>query len=332
MPRRDPLTDSTRLAELNRLEILDTPPEPAYDDIARLAAACCGSEIAAVNFVDDRRHWTKAIVGVPDGQGVSVSAELSFCAATVATPGGRLTVPDTKASETWRGHPLVVGGPQVGFYAGATIVVSGEPVGVVCVFGDRPRKLGDKEEEALAALARQASAQLDLRRRNAELRDAAVRDPLTGVANRTLLLDRLELALAQREREGGHVGIFFCDVDEFKAINDRRGHDEGDRVLRRIAERLQAATRATDTVARIAGDEFVVLCPGLDSPQELDELAARIDELVHAPDLEGEPALRVRLSIGAALADEREPAASLLRRADQEMYRHKRRHRVAATA
>ncbi len=97
----DPIVDPDRLNVLRELSILDTPAEPAYDDIARLAAACCQSEIAAVNFVDGERHWTKAIVGVEGGQGASVSADLSFCAATVATPGGLLSVPDTTGSAEW---------------------------------------------------------------------------------------------------------------------------------------------------------------------------------------------------------------------------------------
>ena len=153
---------------LRDLAILDTPPEPAYDDLARLASACCNSEIAAVNFVDDERHWTKAIVGVEGGQGTSVSADVSFCAATVATESGLLRLSDTATSDEWREHPFVTGPPFVRFYAGASIVVSGKAVGVVCVFGDEPRDLDPQQEQALIALAAQASDQLELRRLNAE--------------------------------------------------------------------------------------------------------------------------------------------------------------------
>jgi len=78
MAANDRLHDSRRLAVLHDLAILDTPAEPAYDDIAALASTCCDSEIGAVNFVDDHRHWTQAIVGVPDGRGASVSSEVSF--------------------------------------------------------------------------------------------------------------------------------------------------------------------------------------------------------------------------------------------------------------
>jgi len=317
------LLDPDRLGVLRDLEILDTPAEPAYDDIARLASACCRTPVAAVNFVDDERHWTKAIVGVEGGQGGSVSAEVSLCAATVATDDGLLSLPDTLQNERWRSHPLVAGPPFLRFYAGAAIVLSGQPIGVVCVFGDEPHDVNEQEEQALVALAAQASAHLELRKRNADLRELAVKDPLTGLANRTLLFDRLEMAIAESRRNGGHVGVLFCDVDDFKLVNDRWGHDVGDRLLCRIADRLRTATRNTDTVARFAGDEFVVLCPGLDTPEEFKTIIERVDRLVHMPDPTDDDSLSPRLSLGAALLEHDETPASVIRRADESMYREK---------
>lgn len=321
MPKAE-LSDANRLAVLRGLEILDTPSEPAYDDLARLASVCCRSDIAAVNFVDEERHWTKAIVGVEGGQGTSVAADVSFCAATVATEGGLLNVPDTAASEDWQSHPLVAS-DSVRFYAGASIVVAGEPVGVVCVFGDEPRELAQYEQDALVALAGQASAQLELRRRNLELHELAVRDPLTNLANRTLLIDHLEMAIAQRERSGGHVGVLYCDVDGFKLVNDRFGHEAGDRLLCLIADRLRAATRATDTVARFAGDEFVVVCPQVASAEEFAVFVDRLSRIVHTPDASDATPAWARLSIGAALLEDGETAGDVLRRADAAMYRVK---------
>ncbi|MHB8660111.1 MAG: sensor domain-containing diguanylate cyclase, partial [Solirubrobacteraceae bacterium] len=205
-------------------------------------------------------------------------------------------------------------------YAGAAIVVSGQPIGVVCVFGDQPRDFGEGEEQALVALARQASAHLQLRQRNSELRELAVSDPLTGLANRTLLFDRLDMAIAQHHRDGGHVGVLFCDVDDFKQVNDRWGHGAGDRLLCHVAACLSAATRDTDTVSRFAGDEFVVVCPGLGEPQEFQAIIERIDRILHTPgSVEGSPT-PPRLSIGAALLKADETAADVLRRADDAMY------------
>lgn len=316
------LNDPHRLSVLRDLAILDTPPEPAYDEIARLASTCCRSPIAAVNFVDHDRHWTKAIVGVDGGQGANVPADLSFCAATVATDGGALTLEDISKSKAWSAHPFVTGPPFIGFYAGASIFAAGEPIGVVCVFGDEPREVDRQEQEALVALANQVSAHLDLRKRNADLQDLAVTDPLTGLANRTLFFDHLEMARAQHDREGVHVGVVFCDVDDFKLVNDRWGHELGDRLLCQIAHRLQEASRSGDTVARLSGDEFVLVCPNLDRPEELDTIVQRIDRIVNTPypQANEDAALSARLSIGAAILRQEESAASLLGRADAAMY------------
>lgn len=331
MPLSDRLKDTHRLAVLDELAILDTPAEAAYDDIAGLAATCCDSRFGAVNFVDGGRHWTKAVVGVENGQGASVPADQSFCAATVASPEGEISVSDTLASEHWRSHPLVVAGPKVRFYAGASIVVAGERVGVVCVFGDEPRALDERVHTALKALAGQVSCQLELRKHNAELRQRALRDPLTGLANRALLDEHLEKAIAARNRNGGYVGVLYCDLDGFKSINDARGHRAGDLLLCEIAERLCQATRGSDTVARIGGDEFVVLCPGLESADELAAVESRIHGAVHAPAPRQGPTPMPRVSIGAALLRDDESAASVLERADAAMYANKR-HRALVGA
>src|SRR4051794_5012982 len=101
-----------------------------------------------------------------------------------------------------------------------------------------------------------------LRRLDADLRRAALHDPLTGLANRRLLLDRLEAALARATRSAGSVHVLYVDVDDFKSINDTKGHNFGDNVLVAVARALTQSTRPADTVARLAGDEFVVVLEG----------------------------------------------------------------------
>ena len=305
--------DPRRVAVLDDLAIVGTAPEPAYDDIAALAAASCGSDIGAVNFVGADRHWTKAVVGVQDGHGASVSADLSLCAATVSSADGALSVPDLLADERWRRHPFVVGEPRLRFYAGASIVVAGAAVGVVCVFGDRPRAITPRQQDALRALARQAARHLELRR-------LALSDPLTGLPNRTLLLERLEEALARSRRDGGLVGVVFCDIDDFKLVNDRLGHAAGDRVLCEVAERLRRVGRRGDTVARLAGDEFVLVCPAARGAPDLEGIVRRVHAGVRrAPSQRAQPA-PLRLSVGAVLAAGDESPQSVLQRADAAMY------------
>jgi diguanylate cyclase (GGDEF)-like protein len=323
----DRLLNPGRLKVLSELSILDTSTEPEYDEIAKLAAICCRSPIAAINFVGADRHWTKAYVGIQEQQGSSVAESVSFCAATVRSENAVLTISDTKLSEAWRSNPAVLGGPRLRFYAGATIFVLGEPVGVLCVADDKPREFSEAEQHALVALSHQLTAQLELRRRNAELRELAVNDPLTGLANRGLLLDRLNLAIEQHRRSGGNVGVLFCDVDDFKQINDRFGHHVGDEVLCHVADRLSAVARATDTVSRFAGDEFVVLCPGLTASGDLEFAAQRLSRSMATPYVRGGEVLTPRVSIGAALLMQDESAASVLRRADEAMYQAKARQK-----
>jgi diguanylate cyclase (GGDEF)-like protein len=167
-----------------------------------------------------------------------------------------------------------------------------------------------------------------MRQRNAELRHLAVTDPLTGLGNRTLLFDRLEFALTQRERSGGDVGVVFCDVNDFKAINDRHGHQIGDRVLCEIADQLRSHVRAVDTVARISGDEFVIVCPHI-TAVALDHIVKRITDANDR--LLPDGSRGSRLSVGTVIASANEDAASVLRRADCAMYAAKARHKTAAS-
>jgi diguanylate cyclase (GGDEF)-like protein/PAS domain S-box-containing protein len=170
-------------------------------------------------------------------------------------------------------------------------------------------------------------AEQDLRELAAALSEQAVRDPLTGLANRTLLLERLRAALSRDARSRGGTGLLFLDLDGFKAVNDRHGHGVGDAVLRAVARRLTAAVRPSDTVARLGGDEFVVL---VEAPADSDlepvvrRFAAAFEEPLHQ-ELAGTP---VGVSIGTAWVQGGDSTPDeLLRRADAAMYRNKRARR-----
>ena len=152
---------------------------------------------------------------------------------------------------------------------------------------------------------------------------AAVHDQLTGLPNRTMFMDRLERLIVRAERRGRHVALMFLDLDRFKLINDGLGHDAGDRLLQRVALRLQASLRADDLLARFGGDEFTLLCE-VASEEEAVEIARRLGAAMDRPLTEANHEQFISLSVGIALssAETTHPTA-LLRNADVAMYRAK---------
>ncbi len=161
----------------------------------------------------------------------------------------------------------------------------------------------------------------DRKKVEAELEHIANYDPLTGLPNRRLKTDRLRQAIAFCKRNGTSVGVCYLDLDGFKPINDRFGHDTGDRILVEIARRLQATLRDEDTVSRIGGDEFVLILVDLVSLEECILVLDRVLEVVAQPIQLEETILEVNASIGLTLYPEDDVDADmLLRHADQAMY------------
>ncbi len=152
----------------------------------------------------------------------------------------------------------------------------------------------------------------------------ALHDPLTGLPNRVLLLDRLSQALVRLERSPSAVGLLFVDIDRFKVVNDSLGHPAGDQVLLAMADRLRGCLRLGDTLARFGGDEFVILCEGLAGEVDALGMAHWIGEAMAQPLTCDAGTLVVTVSTGIALATSPLVSAeSLLRDADAAMYRAK---------
>lgn len=156
----------------------------------------------------------------------------------------------------------------------------------------------------------------------AELRRLALHDPLTGLANRTLLLQSLEAQLVQPRVPPHAVGVIYLDLDGFKRVNDAWGHREGDLLLDEMASRISAAVRPSDLVARLGGDEFVVACSAISGVHELHELAERIRSRIAEPygTSADAPFDRITASVGYALSGDDSTARSLIVAADRAMY------------
>jgi diguanylate cyclase len=182
-------------------------------------------------------------------------------------------------------------------------------------------------ENLAATNARLVSELVRLSREAAEARHAAYHDPLTGLANRALLADRLEQAMARAARQEKRVGLMFVDLDRFKGVNDRLGHAAGDELLQQVARRLVASVRACDTACRYGGDEFVIMLPDLERTADLSEVARMICDRISAPYTLNGTVTAVTASVGVAICNgaDGEDCGELLRRADEAMYRSKRR-------
>lgn len=165
------------------------------------------------------------------------------------------------------------------------------------------------------------------RLREVELTHRATHDPLTGLPNRAELHTRLEMLVA----EGARVAVLYCDLELFKQVNDQYGHDVGDYVLVEIAHRLRTHIRKHDTVARVGGDEFVLVLRDI-TLEEAETLSSRLSDDVARPVPHGDDLIYVRASIGIGDSAKATTVKELLRAADQAMYRAKAGNRAADTA
>jgi diguanylate cyclase (GGDEF)-like protein/PAS domain S-box-containing protein len=171
-----------------------------------------------------------------------------------------------------------------------------------------------------------------LRASEQEYRRLAMHDPLTGLPNRALFDDRAAQSLARLDRSGGMVAVLFCDLDGFKWINDSYGHPLGDRVVTEVGRRIAGVVRDADTVARFGGDEFLVLCADLSSPEEAVATASRLADAVRRPLFVPEIELQLTVSIGIAVTDRSDTVPEeLIAQADAAMYEAKRSGRNRIT-
>jgi diguanylate cyclase (GGDEF)-like protein len=227
------------------------------------------------------------------------------------------------------GVSRVVTQPLQAMVAAAQAFSKGQAHGVLPVHrkdevGELARSFHDMEQQ----ISRQIT---ELNASRDAMAHLAHHDALTGLPNRRMFEQRLAQALELSRRSGRDCALLFVDLDDFKAINDTRGHAVGDLVLQAVARTIVGAVRQADTVARLAGDEFTVLCENVDSEDAALQIAAKLEQAFESPlDIEGQP-FPVRASIGVSLFPrDAQDAHTLLASADAAMYRIKqsRRRRV----
>ncbi len=327
-----PIDDATRFRQIIEAQsALASSGTDGLDDIMTLAAqrarVLTGAENAVIELAEGDEMVYAAVAGSHrEHLGMRLSLHTSLSGLSVRTASvlrcddietdDRV---DLTASRRLRIRSMVVTPLRHG--SGA--------LGVLKVIHSAPRAFDDRDVDTLALFADSVSGAISTALDRQRVRHLALHDPLTGLANRADLIERIEGALARSERRHETVGVLYIDLDGFKPINDRHGHRTGDEVLRIVAERLTGQSRASDIVARLGGDEFVVVVEVADGGH-ITDLAARIQGVVAQPIDIGGVAIRVEASIGMATATRREQVDSLLARADAAMYAAKRARRERA--
>ena len=331
--------EAERLAAVARYSILDTPPEGAFDRITRLAAQLFDVPVAIVSIVDHDRIFLKSSHGLP---GVfEIPREPGLCSSAIEGRDPYVmehAVNDPRSA----GNALVTGPFGLRFYIGVPLATNdGHNLGTLCVIDREPRVADPQKVEMLASLAKIVVDELELRlaarklafesdrREAAEAKGAQAErfsrtDELTGLPNRRaleLILDRLYEAFERGERAPGSVAVI--DVDGLKAVNDRRGHDVGDRFLRSFAAELTTAFTGRD-IFRYGGDEFVLLSG---EPLEALEVRRGVSAAVRGVRENGFP--EVDASFGLASFDDVDGSPrGALRLADSRMYATKTSRRT----
>jgi diguanylate cyclase (GGDEF)-like protein/PAS domain S-box-containing protein len=303
------------IAERSRLdEILDT--------IVNAAAQVLATEIVGLRLIDENDPSylvLAASTGVDER-----SARILRRGPVTEGLGGRAIVEERLLTSNSYGRRagdikmLAADGLRAAM--AAPVYGHGEIVGSLVVATHSGRQFTDADAGTLGFFAEYAGVALSTARAADAVRQALT-DPLTGLPNRALFIDRLDHALARAERAEGQVSVLFLDVDEFKLVNDSLGHLAGDRLLVEAARRIRKCLRHSETAARLGGDEFAILVAHETDPSVPEILGARIIEALSAPlDVDGHE-LRIRASIGIATG--RTDPESLLRDADTAMYRAK---------
>lgn len=298
-------SDSSRLSALHRYSTIDAPPEPNFDRITHLAATILDLPYCSLNLADAERRWIKPHFGA---SAIQIPRRTPFCDETIR--GDRVfVVADARTDFRFASTPHVAGPPYLRFYAGAPLISSkGSRIGSLCVLDVRPRSdFGDREANVLSNLAQTAAELLEARSRQialAELTEQiahlARHDPLTGLANRRLLREHMEQAMAGN-RQNEQTAVLYLDLDRFKKVNDSLGHQAGDALLRQVADRLRQTVHGAARVARLGGDEFAIVQTGPEASRRAADLADRIIAAVSAPyEIEGWR-ITISASVGIAL-------------------------------
>ena len=282
-----PEDEPNRLASLQSFDVLDTPAEERFDRITRLAKALFDVPIALVSLVDEKRQWFKSRQGI---SACETSREMSFCGHAILRDEV-LWIEDARREERFHDNPLVVGPPNIRFYAGCPLRDrEGHRLGTLCVIDSEPRPRSAAQLQHLADLGRVAENELTSLQLGSNHLELVVRAPeerkerldeVTGVWNRAGMLEILAEGLDSCAQNGWAATILLCEIEGGASLGETWSDEGRDLILAEAAQILRGCIRAYDSVGRTGAGEFLLLLSGL-APHDAETRVAffqkRIDE------------------------------------------------------
>lgn len=310
-----PQNEQERLSTLKSLTILDSAPDERFDRLTRIATKLFDVPVALVSLVDKNRQWFKSCQGLDITE---TPRDISFCGHAILGDGA-FVVEDAHNDERFIDNPLLIGQKHIRFYAGYPIrYLDGSKLGTLCIKDVKPRQFSEDDRQLLKDLATIVEHEI-------QAVELATMDELTGILNRRGFNMSAEKSLNICKRGALPVALVFLDLNEFKPINDKFGHAEGDKALQLFASILDDVGRDSDIVARMGGDEFVILLVDADK-NAVDEVMKRFSQQIQRCNEQQALGYHITFSYGIVLFEPEKHATidELLSEGDALMYERKK--------
>jgi diguanylate cyclase (GGDEF)-like protein len=287
-----PDDEGTRVDTLYDLRILDTEPEERFDRLTRLAKRLLQVPISLISLVDENREWIKSGEGINNSQ---VARDISFSAHAILGPD-ILLIPDATLDERFRDNPLVVDEPHIRFYAGCPLrAPNGSKLGTLCLIDSKPREFSEDDKALLRELTRMAEQDI-------VAVQLATMDELTMLSNRRGFEALTKHALELSRRFQKPAALLYFNLDQFKQINDRFGHAEGDLALKTFAQCLKLTFRESDVLGHLGKDEFAVFMTNV-SNVELEHALGRLRDAIDQYNKDAKRGYDIAFSFGKVAFD-----------------------------